>query len=163
MLGSDTPPGGRVFRGTTYLSLDAKGRLAVPAKNRERLLSAGDPNLILTVDRDRCLLLFPISTWESIEREFSDLPAFDEAARTLLRLYVGHAEDVEMDAQGRILLPQHLRDFAHLEKRVAMVGQGLKFEIWNEQKWKERTLQELDNPSINELVMTSSSLGKLKF
>jgi MraZ protein len=152
-----------VFRGTAYLNLDAKGRLAIPAKFRERLLSAGDPNLIITVDRDRCLLLFPIATWESIEREFSDLPAFDDAARSLQRLYVGHADDVEMDAQGRILLPQHLRDFAQLEKRVAMVGQGLKFEIWNEQRWRERTLQELENPRINELMMTSSSLGKLKF
>jgi MraZ protein len=152
-----------VFRGTAYLSLDAKGRLAIPSKFRERLLATGDANLILTVDRDRCLLLFPIATWESIEREFSDLPAFDEAARKLQRLYVGNAEDVEMDAQGRILLAQHLRDFARLEKRVAMVGQGLKFEIWNEQEWRERSLQDLDNPRITELALTSSSLGKLKF
>jgi len=152
-----------VFRGTAYLNLDVKGRLAIPAKQRERLLGAGDSNLILTVDRARCLLLFPVSTWEAIERDFADLPAFDDAARSVLRLYVGHAEEVEMDAQGRILLPQHLREFADLEKRVALVGQGLKFEIWNEQRWKDKTLEDLENPNISEMAMTSSSLGKLKF
>jgi len=152
-----------VFRGTAYLNLDVKGRLAIPAKQRERLLGVGDSNLILTVDRARCLLLFPVSTWETIERDFADLPAFDDAARSVLRLYVGHAEEVEMDAQGRILLPQHLREFAELEKRAALVGQGLKFEIWNEQRWRDKTLEDLENPNISEMAMTSSSLGKLKF
>ncbi len=152
-----------MFRGTAYLNLDVKGRLAIPAKQRERLLGVGDSNLIITVDRARCLLLFPVSTWETIERDFADLPAFDDAARSVLRLYVGHAEEVEMDAQGRILLPQHLREFADLEKRVALVGQGLKFEIWNEQRWKDKTLEDLENPNISEMAMTSSSLGKLKF
>jgi len=151
-----------VFRGSTYLSLDAKGRLAIPAKPRERLLAAGDTNLILTVDRARCLLLFPVKTWEVIERDFADMPAFDEVARSVLRLYLGHAEEVEMDAQGRILLPQPLREFAFLDKRVALVGQGGKFEIWDEQRWKDKTLTDLDDRNIGELAM-SSALGKLKF
>ena len=153
-----------MFRGSTYLSLDAKGRLAIPVKQRDRLLaeSAGDTNLILTVDRDRCLLLYPVKRWEKIELEFVDLPAFDEAARSLVRLYLGNAEDVEMDGQGRILLPQHLREFAFLDKRVAFVGQGEKFEIWNEQRWREKTLADLDDGRIGELLTTSCSIGKLK-
>jgi hypothetical protein len=67
-----------------------------------------------------------------------------------------------MDAQGRILLPQHLREFASLDKRVALVGQGGKFEIWDEQRWKEKTLADLEDQSIGEMAM-SSALGKLKF
>jgi MraZ protein len=151
-----------VFRGSTYLSLDTKGRLAIPAKQRERLLAVGDANLILTVDRARCLLLFPVKTWEVIERDFADLPAFDEAARSVVRLYLGNAEEVEMDGQGRILLPQHLREFAFLDKRVAFVGQGGKFEIWDELRWKDKTLKDLEDQGIGELAL-SSALGKLKF
>lgn len=151
-----------MFRGCAYLSLDAKGRLAIPAKQRERLLAAGDSNLILTVDRSRCLLLFPLPNWEVIEREFADLPAFDEAAQQLRRLYVGNAEDVEMDGQGRILLPQHLRRFASLDKRVALVGQGVKFEIWDEQQWNDKNEAALNDPVTGEMAM-ASSLGKLKF
>lgn len=151
-----------MFRGSTYLSLDAKGRFAIPTKQRERLLAVGDSNLILTVDRARCLLLFPAKTWELVERDFADLPAFDEAARSVLRLYLGHAEELEMDAQGRILLPQHLREFAFLDKRIVLVGQGGKFEIWDEQRWKDKTLADLEDQSIGEMAM-SSALGKLKF
>lgn len=151
-----------MFRGSTFLSLDAKGRLAIPTKQRERLLAVGDANLILTVDRARCLLLFPVQTWELIERDFADLPAFDEVARSVVRLYLGNAEEVEMDNQGRILLPQHLREFAYLDRRVAFVGQGGKFEIWDEQRWKDKTLADLDDQNIGKMAL-SSSLGTLKF
>jgi MraZ protein len=151
-----------VFRGTAYLTLDAKGRFVIPTKQRERILAVGDSNLILTVDRARCLLLFPAKTWETIERDFAELPAFDEVARSVLRLYLGHAEEIEMDSQGRVLLPQHLREFAFLDKRIALVGQGGKFEIWDEQRWKDKTLADLEDQSIGKLAM-SSALGNLKF
>jgi MraZ protein len=97
-----------------------------------------------------------------VERDFADLPAFDEAARSVLRLYLGHAEELEMDSQGRILLPQHLREFAYLDKRIVLVGQGGKFEIWDEQRWKDKTLADLEDQNIGEMAM-SSALGKLKF
>jgi MraZ protein len=151
-----------VFRGSAYLNLDAKGRFAIPTKQRERLLAVGDTNLILTVDRARCLLLFPVQTWELIERDLAALPAFDDAARSVQRLYLGNAEELEMDAQGRVLLPQHLREFAFLDKRIVLVGQGAKFEIWDEQRWKDKTLADLEDHNIGQLAM-SSSLGNLKF
>lgn len=154
--------GDMVFRGTAYLNLDAKGRLAIPAKQRERLQSVGGTSLVVTVDRARCLLLFPAPTWELIERDLADLPAFDEVALSVRRLYLGNAEDVEMDAQGRILLPGHLREFASLGKRVALVGQGVKFEIWDEQRWKDKTLADLDDKGISDMAM-GSALGKLRF
>jgi MraZ protein len=151
-----------VFRGAAYINLDAKGRLAIPAKQRERLQTEGGANLVLTVDRARCLLLFPAPAWEVVERDLADLPAFDEAALAVRRLYLGNAEDLEMDNQGRILLPQHLREFASLDKRVAFVGMGVKFEIWDEQRWKDKNEATLNDPVSGELAM-NSALARLKF
>ncbi|HYN79162.1 MAG TPA: division/cell wall cluster transcriptional repressor MraZ, partial [Lamprocystis sp. (in: g-proteobacteria)] len=100
--------------------------------------------------------------WVEIERKLSALPSFNTQARNLQRLYLGHATEVEMDGQGRILLPQHLREFAFLDKRVAFVGQGGKFEIWDEQRWRDKTLADLEDGHISELVLSSCSIGKLK-
>ncbi|MGQ9659248.1 MAG: division/cell wall cluster transcriptional repressor MraZ [Thermochromatium sp.] len=149
-----------MFRGLTILNLDAKGRLAIPARYRERLEALSGTRLIVTVDRDRCLLLYPEPEWEIIERQFAALPAFDPTARALQRLYVGNAQEVEIDTQGRILLPSHLREFASLDKRVAFVGQGVKFEIWDESAWRARTEAALNDLTLNALA-ADSGVGTL--
>jgi MraZ protein len=154
------PRGALVFRGVSIVNLDVKGRLAIPSKHRERLQELCESRLVLTVDRDRCLLLYPEPEWSIIERKFAALPALDPTARSLQRLYVGNAQDVEIDAQGRILLPQYLRDFAALDKRVAFVGQGVKFEIWDEDAWNLRTEAALNDAAISELAL-ASGLGSL--
>ena len=128
-----------MFRGINPLSLDGKGRLAVPAKYRQPLLEAAGGQLVLTIDRDRCLLLYPLPVWEDIERQLIQLSSTNPRARALKRLLLGHAEECALDASGRILLPAPLREFAHLEKRVVLVGQGNKFEIWDEARWNELT------------------------
>lgn len=125
-----------MFRGLHRLSLDNKGRLSIPAVYRQRLLEASDGRMVLTVDRDRCLLLYPLNTWEDIERKLIQLSSTNKRARALKRLLLGHAEECCLDAGGRILLPEPLREFASLEKRVVLLGQGNKFEIWNEQGWQ---------------------------
>lgn len=125
-----------MFRGLHRLSLDNKGRLSIPAVYRQRLLEASDGRMVLTVDRDRCLLLYPLNTWEDIERKLIQLSSTHKRARALKRLLLGHAEECCLDAGGRILLPEPLREFASLEKRVVLLGQGNKFEIWNEQGWQ---------------------------
>jgi MraZ protein len=125
-----------LFRGVSVLNLDAKGRLAIPARYREEIQASCASRLVITVDRDRCLLVYPEPTWIEIERKLDQLPSLDPAARALQRLYIGHAHDVEMDGQGRVLLPPELRRFASLDKRVAFVGQGKKFELWDEDAWK---------------------------
>ncbi len=107
----------------------------MPAKYRQRLLEASDGQVILTIDRDRCLLLYPLNVWEDVERQLIQLSSTNQRARALKRLLLGHAEECALDAGGRILLPAPLREFARLEKRVVLVGQGNKFEIWNEQAW----------------------------
>jgi len=125
-----------VFRGISSLALDGKGRLAMPAKYRQPLWDACAGQLVLTIDRDRCLLLYPLPIWETVERQLIQLSSTNQRARTLKRLLLGHAEECGLDASGRIRLPVPLREFARLEKRVVLVGQGNKFEIWNESDWQ---------------------------
>jgi MraZ protein len=127
-----------MFRGVNALNLDSKGRLAIPTRYRDELVRVANGRLVITVDRDHCLLLYPLPEWEEIERKLVKLPSFNAAARRLQRLLIGHATEVELDGSGRILLPPPLREFAALDKAVVMIGQGNKFEIWDEAKWTER-------------------------
>ncbi len=140
-----------MFRGVSFLNLDAKGRLAIPARYRERLQSCCESHLVITVDRDRCLLIYPEPTWVEIERKLDQLPSFNEGARKLQRLYIGHAQEVDMDGQGRVLLPPGLRRFAALDKRVALVGQGKKFELWDEETWNGRCDEWLNDSDLSQL------------
>jgi MraZ protein len=127
-----------MFRGPSKVTLDSKGRLAIPARHRERILTRGDGHLVATVDRDYCLLIYPLPDWEEIERKLVRLPALNKQARRLQRLMLGHATEMELDAQGRILLPRELREFAGLERQAMLIGQGNKLELWDEQRWNER-------------------------
>jgi transcriptional regulator MraZ len=125
------------FRGINNISVDAKGRMAMPARYRERLLDACGGRLVVTVDRDHCLLVYPLPEWEIIESKLIALPSLNKQARLLQRLLIGHATELEMDGQGRILLPAMLRDFAGLKKKAVLIGQGKKLEIWDEDTWGE--------------------------
>lgn len=127
-----------MFRGVSALNLDTKGRLAIPSRYRERIAACCEGQLIVTVDRDRCLLMYPLPDWEEIERKLVSLPNLDPQARRLQRLLIGHATECDMDGNGRILLPQLLRDFAMMEKKTVLIGQGNKFELWDEGRWNEQ-------------------------
>jgi transcriptional regulator MraZ len=127
-----------VFRGIAQLALDNKGRLAVPAKYRDALLANGGGRLVITADPSRCLLIYPQPAWEPIQQKLGSLSSFDVSLRKLQRLLVGNASDVEMDGTGRILVPGPLRQYAHLEKDVVLVGQGGKFELWDQEKWNQQ-------------------------
>ena len=139
---------GSVFRGVTHLALDAKGRLAVPARYRDTLTSNGGApaeasgsRLVFTVDPSGCLLLYPRLAWEPIQARLMALSSFNGEIRRLQRLLVGHADDVDMDSAGRILVAPALRQYAGLDHRVVLVGQGNKFELWDEARWQEQTTQ----------------------
>jgi MraZ protein len=150
-----------VFRGITHLSLDAKGRLAMPSRYRDRLLASNQGGLIATIDKDGCLLLYPSSEWERIEQELMKLPSLNPQVRRLQRLLLGHATECEMDAQGRMLLPAPLREFAGLEKHVVLVGQGNKFELWNESTWTQQRIvwmQETEGTSELSAVLDQFSI-----
>ena len=122
--------------------------MAVPTKYRDRLQSTADGQLVVTLDmNDPCLLIYPVTEWEDIERKLVRLPSLNKQAARLKRLLLGHASEVELDSHGRILLPPALRELVNLEKRIILLGQGNKFEVWNEQTWNDRRdewLQETD-------------------
>jgi MraZ protein len=124
-----------MFRGVNTISLDGKGRLAIPTRYRDAIARACNGQLVVTVDRDHCLLLYPHPEWEEIERKVVKLPSFNKQAQKLKRLLIGHATECELDGSGRILLPPPLREFAGLNKDVVLIGQGNKFEIWDEGAW----------------------------
>ncbi len=134
-----------MFRGEYSLSLDAKGRLAIPSRYREQLLEECAGQLIVTISLlERCLVVYPFPRWQRIEDELKDLPALDSQAQAINHLLIGHAVDCDMDSNGRVLLSQALRKFAGLEKRIMMVGQVDKFEIWDDAGWNQRRNELLD-------------------
>ena len=127
-----------MFRGATRVTLDAKGRFAMPARYREGLIEQCRGELVTTVDRDYCLLLYPLPTWEEIERKLTALPTLNRQVRRLQRLMIGYATELELDGHGRVRLPRELREFAGLERQAMLIGQGNKFELWNDERWSKR-------------------------
>ena len=127
-----------MFRGATKVTLDDKGRMVMPTRYRERLREQSQGRLVVTVDRDQCLLVYPLPEWEQIERKLMALPTLHAQSRRLQRLMVGHATDLELDGHGRLLLPPELREFAGLDRHAMLVGQGGRFELWDEARWTER-------------------------
>ena len=127
-----------VFRGAAKVTLDAKGRMAIPTRYRERLASRCDGEIVITVDKDHCLLIYPLADWEELERKLVRLPSMNKVARNIVRIMVGYATEVDMDNNGRILVSRELRDFAGLEKQAMLIGQGNKFELWDDDAWIEK-------------------------
>ena len=127
-----------MFRGASKITLDAKGRFAIPTRHRERLSDGYGGQFVMTVDRDYCLLIYPIHQWEEIEARLIKLPSLNRQARRLQRLMIGYATELEMDAQGRVLIPRELREFAQLDRHAILIGQGNKLELWDEERWNER-------------------------
>jgi len=126
-----------VFRGVAQLNLDSKGRLAVPARHRDVLLERCAGHLVITADADRCLLIYPLPDWELIQQKLEGLSNLDPRVRELQRRLIGFAVDVDMDGASRVLITPELRRYAQLEKSVVLVGQGKKFELWNEERWAQ--------------------------
>lgn len=125
-----------MFQGAAALNLDAKGRMAVPSKHRDALLAAGAGRLVLTAHPHRCLLLYPQPAWEPIRAQILAAPSLQVESAMVRRLLVGFAEDMELDAAGRLLISPSLRQYAGLEKGVWLVGQGSHFEVWSDAGWR---------------------------
>ena len=105
--------------------MDAKGRMAIPTKIRESLASFCDGRIVVTAHtEERCLLVYPESQWQEILPKIENLPSFNKMARRAQRLLIGYATPLEMDGNGRILVPPSLREYASLEKKLMLVGQG---------------------------------------
>ena len=142
-----------VFRGVQHINMDAKGRLAMPSRQREPLQSRCAGQVVVTIDtQSSCLILYPLPEWERIEQDIQSLPALRPAVKRFQRLVLGYATDLELDGSGRVLLPQPLRDYAQLEKKLVLVGQGNKLELWSEDLWlAERDQALLDSGAQDEM------------
>ena len=122
--------------------------MVLPTRYRERLAEQSEGRLVVTVDRDQCLLLYPTPDWEEIQRKLMRLPTLNPVARSLQRLMVGHATDLELDGHGRVLLPPKLREFAGLTRDAVLIGQGNRFELWDEARWNERRDEWLNSQEL---------------
>lgn len=123
------------FRGITKISVDAKGRIAIPKHHRDMLIENGISEIVVTADQSGCLLVYPMPIWEEIEDQLVNLPNNHPQARRIQRLYIGYATPMELDATGRILLPLELREYAGVDRKVVLIGQGRKLELWDERAW----------------------------
>ncbi len=143
-----------MFRGITTVSLDAKGRMSIPAKYRDALMK-----LIIVpnpVKDEKCLLVYPIDAWEKVEAEIASKPN-TASVRSLKRFFLGQAVEYITDKNGRVLLTPNLRDFAELDKKMILVGQGNKFELWDETVWnslKDSFLEEATSSELAEELET---------
>ena len=128
-----------MFRGISAMNLDEKGRFAIPSRYRELLREQWSSQLVLTIDTEEtCLLIYPLSEWNLIQQKIESLPTFNPIARRIQRLLMGYATDLAMDNHGRVLIPPLLREYAKLLKGIVLVGQGKKFELWDEEHWNAR-------------------------
>lgn len=125
-----------MFNGRTALSLDAKGRIAIPTRFREKLSVSCAGRLVLTQHPwDRCLALYPEPRWNEIAQQVAGLSDANKQARSLKRRFLGQAVDLEMDSSGRILVPTELRELIGLDKKAMLVGLVSRFELWAEDAW----------------------------
>jgi MraZ protein len=127
-----------MFRGVNKVTLDAKGRLAVPTRYRQRIADICGGQMVITVDVDYCLSVYPLPDWEDLERRLMRMPSLNRKARRLQRLMVGYATEVELDGHGRVLLSKELREFAGLDRQAILIGQGNRLELWDATRWNER-------------------------
>ena len=113
--------------------------MALPTRNRETLQLTCEGKIVVTIDmREPCLLLYPLQEWEVVQRKLESLSNINPQARLLQRLLIGHATDLELDSNGRVVLPAMLREYASLEKKLVLVGQGNKIELWSDDVWRDR-------------------------
>ena len=138
-----------MFYGSHSITMDSKGRLALPTKVREELAELCGGNIVLTAHtEERCVLLFPEPQWVSLVPQLQALPTMSKTGRKIQRLMLGNASPMECDNSGRIVVPPTLRDYASMEKKLLLVGQGEKFELWSEAGWNEW----LEKPADDEIV-----------
>ncbi len=138
MGGSGLSRSSHVFRGATKVTLDDKGRMVMPTRYRESIQERAQNRLVITVHRDPCLLIYPSPDWELTEQKLLALPSMHPQASWLQRVVVGYATDLELDGHGRFLVPPELREIAGLQRLAMLIGQGSRFELWDETRWNEQ-------------------------
>jgi len=142
------------FQGGHTINMDAKGRVAIPTKVREDLMALCHGRIIVTAHNEEpCLLIYPENEWEVLRPKIEVLPNMSRAVRRLQRLILGHATPFELDSTGRVLLPPPLRDHAKLEKKLRLIGQGKKLELWSEELWNAWLEESGDDDDLPQAMM----------
>lgn len=131
-----------MFLGQYVYTLDSKGRLTIPSRFRDAITDC----VVVTRGLDRCLTVYPITVWEEIAHKVTSLPITDPRGRTLRRIFFADAINAELDRQGRILLPERLREYAELSttEEVTVVGLDRFIELWNPQRWDTQNAQQME-------------------
>ncbi|NLK95853.1 MAG: division/cell wall cluster transcriptional repressor MraZ [Clostridiales bacterium] len=141
-----------MFIGEYQHALDSKNRMIVPSKLREELGS----KFVITKGLDGCLYAYPLSEWKILEEKLKTLPLTNKDARAFVRFFFSGASEVEMDKQGRGLIPQNLKEYAGIEKEIVSIGVLSRVEIWSKDKWNNYNDSNIDFDSIAEKM---SELG----
>lgn len=140
-----------MYRGVNSINIDAKGRMALPTRYRDSVSDRCAGRLVVTAHQfDQCLALYLLPDWEEAERKVAALPDGNAYVRNMKRRFIGQACDVDLDASGRLLVPPKLREFAGLDKKVVLIGQRNRFEIWSDEAWS--ATEELSG-SLDEALM----------
>ena len=148
-----------MFRGTTELVIDDKGRIMLPVKFREALYKREETLLILTISLDKCLVAYPTAEWMEKASKIRNRPEVTIFDRDLKRLILGSANDCPLDKQGRILVPYTLKTKTNLEKNVVLVGMDDHFEIWNSERFYGNMQQIMDSPETAEIRAFRQEVG----
>ena len=151
----------KMFKGISNLSIDVKGRASMPQRYRDDFCIKEKCKLVITADKDKCLLIYTQANWKVIEKKLVKLPSYNNEARFIQRLLIGHATESEIDSQGRFLIPTPLREYAGVKKKIILLGQGNKFELWAEEAWNQgmtswlaaQNNNDSDNEALNELQL----------
>lgn len=145
-----------MFRGRSVHTLDAKGRIRIPTRFREVLAARYDDRCIIT-NLDRCLIAYPLSEWEIIEQKLGELSQVRQDVKAFQRFFISGATECNFDKQGRILIPQTLREHAQLERDVVLAGLLKSFEVWSKPLWDEEISRARDD--FAEITTTLAELG----
>jgi len=141
-----------VFQGSQSINVDVKGRMAIPSRYRDMLAAACEGRLVVTASPyERCLYIYPEHIWKEKKAKIEAMPNSNKQVRRMQRLVLGNASELEMDGNGRLLLPSTLRDFASLDKKAVLVGLGEKAELWSEKSWNEMLDETDDEPMPEEM------------
>jgi len=127
-----------VFKGSHPITIDAKGRIAIPASYRQSLIDDCGGRLVITRHWDGCLLVYPAPEFQKFEDQLLSKGSLNPQVRNIQRFFIGNARDIDMDRQGRLLLPANLRAAAGLDSKAVLSGLGNLFELWGEDQYNAR-------------------------
>jgi len=145
-----------MFRGRSIHTLDAKGRIRIPTRFRDILKTRYEDRFVIT-NLDRCLVAYPLQEWEIIEEKLGSLSLVRQDVKAFQRFFISGATECSFDKQGRVLIPQTLRDHASLEREVVLAGMLRSFEIWSKDYWDEEIKTAHDN--FSQITATLAELG----